>query len=57
MLEEYNGAEIFRDALYSWETWGSGLKFFLIFVIAGLILLILIALLKTLARFIRRILR
>lgn len=54
MLEQYNGAEIFRDALYSWETWGTGIKFFLIFVIAGLTLSTFKALLRALARFIQR---
>jgi hypothetical protein len=57
MPVEYSGAEIFRDALYSWETWGTGIKYFLIFFVAGLVLLGLMALLKALARFIKRILR
>ncbi len=57
MPVEYSGADIFRDALYSWETWGTGIKYFLIFFVAGLVLLGLMALLKALARFIKRILR
>lgn len=54
MIEEFSGAEIFRDALYSWETWGTALRFFLVIAIAGLGLLILRALLRALARFINR---
>lgn len=54
MPDEFSAAEILRNALYSWETWGTGLKFFSIFVIAGLALSTFKALLKALARFIQR---
>lgn len=54
MPEEFNVAELFRDTIYSWETWGSALKFFIPFTIAVVILLALKTLLNALARYIKR---
>lgn len=54
MPEEFNVAELFRDTIYSWETWGSALKFFIPFAIAAVILLALKTLLNALARYIKR---
>lgn len=53
MSGELNVAELFRDALYSWETWAPTLKLMVPFAVAAVLLLLLKQLLKALERFIK----
>lgn len=57
MSGELNGAEIFRDAFYSWETWAPAVKIMIFFAAAAVLLLLFKHLLKALERFIKRIRR
>lgn len=53
MSGELDVAELFRDALYSWETWAPAIKFMIPFAVAAVLLLLLKHLLKALERFIK----
>lgn len=53
MSGELNVAELFRDTLYSWETWATAIKFMIPFAIAAVLLLLFKQLLKALERFIK----
>lgn len=55
MSEEYSAAKILGDAIYSFETYEPAIKILLVFIIAGLLLIIVKRLLKAIVRFIRRI--
>lgn len=57
MSEEFSAAKILGDAVYSFETWELGIKILLVFIAAGLLIILVRSILKAIARFIRRITR
>lgn len=55
MSEEWNSAEMLRNALYSFEVWSPAIKIVICFAIAAVLLFLFKVLIKALYRFIQRI--